>query len=65
MNKYKTIILSVLSTLTMFSSSVNKSVIAQATATGAVVQFNPNTGFIQSVSGEITIPAGLSMRLIL
>jgi hypothetical protein len=57
MNKYRTIILSVLSTITMISG-ISKSAMAQATATGAVVQFNPNTGFIQSVSGEITIPAG-------
>lgn len=57
MNKYKTIILSVLSTITMISG-MGKSAMAQATASGAVVQFNPDTGYIQSVSGEISLPTG-------
>ncbi|BAQ66535.1 hypothetical protein GM3709_3300 [Geminocystis sp. NIES-3709] len=39
-------------------SATGKSVMAQATATGAIVEFNPVTGYTQSVSGEITLPTG-------
>lgn len=57
MLKFKTLLVSILSTMTLICVT-DKSVMAQATATGSVFIFNPNTGYSQSVSGEITLPAG-------
>lgn len=56
-NKIQTIIISLLTTFTMVSTT-GKNVNAQATASGAVVEYNSVTGFIQSVSGEISLPTG-------
>lgn len=57
MYKYKTLLASFLTAVTLVSVT-GKSAMAQATASGSVFIFNPNTGYSQSVSGEITIPAG-------
>ncbi|BAQ59913.1 hypothetical protein GM3708_319 [Geminocystis sp. NIES-3708] len=57
MYKFKTLFVIFLSAITLVSVT-GKNVMAQATATGSVFIFNPNTGYSQSVSGEITIPAG-------
>lgn len=57
MSKFKTLLVSLLSTITLLSVT-DKVVMAQATATGSVVIFNPTTGYTQSVSGQITLPAG-------